>query len=147
MRLERGQMKKPDQMPISVIARHAHPGRSFWLLGLLIAALAVSQVPVFAQFASGSIGATVTDATGAVVPAAKVVLKNEATNALRASVTNNTGYFDFPSVLPGSYSVTISAPSLRTIEQTGIVVTQGSTLRLPAIVLQVQTQATEVEVV
>lgn len=134
-------------MPTSVTARHIHPGRSFWLLGLLIAALAVSQVPVFAQFASGSIGATVTDATGAVVPAAKVVLKNEATGALRDSVTNNSGAFDFPSILPGTYDVTITAAGLQTFEEQGITLTQGSTLRLPTIVLQVQSTKQEVEVV
>ena len=90
---------------------------------------------------------TVTDATGAAIPGAKVVLKNEATGAVRDTVTNGTGYFDFPSVLPASYSVTVSAPGLRTAEETGIVLTQGSTLRLPTITLQVQTQKTEVEVV
>ena len=117
-------MNTPDRMPISVIARHKHPGRAFWLLGLLIAALAVSQVPAFAQFASGSIGATVTDATGAIVPAAKVTLKNEATNALRDTVTNNSGAFDFPSILPATYTVTVTAAGLQTFEETGIVLTQ-----------------------
>src|SRR5580698_11462015 len=147
LRLERGQMNKPDRMPISVIARHTHPGRSFWLLGILIAALALSQLPVFAQFSSGSIGATVTDATGAIVPAAKVVLKNEATNGLRDSVTNNSGNFDFPSVPPGSYSVTVTAAGLQTFEETGIVLTQGSPVRLPTIVLQVQSSKQDVEVI
>jgi Carboxypeptidase regulatory-like domain len=109
--------------------------------------LLFAPTAAFAQFASGSIGATVTDATGAAIPGAKVVLKNEATGAVRDSVTNGTGYFDFPSVLPGSYSVTVSAPGLRTAEQTGIVLTQGSTLRLTTITLQVQTQKTEVEVI
>lgn len=109
--------------------------------------LLFAQTAAFAQFASGSIGATVIDATGAAIPGAKVVLKNEATGAVRDSVTNGTGYFDFPSVLPGTYSVTVSAPGLRTAEQTGIVLTQGSTLRLTAITLQVQTQKTEVEVI
>jgi hypothetical protein len=134
-------------MPISVIARHTHPGRSFWLLGLLIAALAVSQVPVFAQFASGSIGATVTDATGAVVPAAKVTLKNEATGALRDTVTNSAGAFDFPSILPATYTVTVIAAGLQTFEEQGITLTQGATLRLPTIILQVQSTKQEVEVV
>jgi len=140
-------MNTPDRMPISVIARHKHPGRSFWLLGLLIAALAVSQVPAFAQFASGSIGATVTDATGAVVPNAKVVLKNDATNSARDSVTNSSGIFDFPSLPPGSYTVTITAPGLQTFEEQGIVLTQGSPVRLPTIILQVQSTKQEVEVI
>jgi hypothetical protein len=119
-------------------------------LGLIVAVcliLSFAQTPAFAQFASGSIGATVTDASGAAVPGAKIALKNEATGAVRDTVTNGTGYFDFPSVLPGTYSVTISSPGLRSAEQTGIVLTQGATLRLPAIILQVQTQKTEVEVI
>ena len=140
-------MNTPDRMPISVIARHRDPGRSFWLLGLLIAALAVSQLPVFAQFASGSIGATVTDATGAVVPAAQVVLKNEATGALRDTVTNSAGFFNFPSIPPGTYTVTVTAAGLQTFEEQGIVLTQGATLALPTIVLQVRSTKQEVEVV
>jgi Carboxypeptidase regulatory-like domain len=140
-------MKTPNDAPVSVKHRHTNPRRFFWLMAVLIAFVAFSQLPVYAQFASGSIGATVTDATGAAIPSAKVVLKNEATGSIRDTNTNNSGYFDFPSILPGTYSVTISAPGLRTSEQTGIVLTQGSTLRLPAIVLQVQTQKTEIEVV
>src|ERR1017187_5722694 len=140
-------MKKPCEAPVSVTDRHTNSERFFWLLALLLAIVAFTQLPAYAQFASGSIGATVTDSTGAVIPAAKAVLKNEATGVIRETVTNNSGYFDFPSILPGTYTVTISSAGLRTSEQTGIVLTQGSTLRLPAIVLQVQTQKTEIEVV
>jgi len=140
-------MKKPSDAPVSTMNRHLHSGRFLCLLGLLIAIVVLTQLPAYGQFASGSIGATVTDSTGAVIPAAKVVLKNESTGVVRDTVTNNSGYFDFPSILPGTYSVTVSATGLRTAEQTGIVLTQGSTLRLPAISLQVQTQKTEIEVV
>jgi hypothetical protein len=68
-------------------------------------------------------------------------------NGALDTTTNSVGYFGFPSVLPGTYTVTISATGLRTAEQTDIVLTQGLTLRLPAISLQVQTQKTEIEVV
>ncbi len=100
-----------------------------------------------AQFSSGSIGATVTDATGAVVPQAKVVLKNEATSGVRDTVTSNAGFFNFPSVQPGTYTVTVSAPGMQTFEEQGIVVNQGQTLSLPRVVLQVQSTKQEVEVV
>ncbi|HLN02563.1 MAG TPA: carboxypeptidase regulatory-like domain-containing protein [Bryobacteraceae bacterium] len=113
----------------------------------MIAILAFLQLPASAQFASGSIGATVTDASGAVVPQAKVTLKNEATGALRDTVTNNAGYFDFPSILPASYTVTVIASGLQTFEEQGIVLTQGATLRLPTIILQVQSTKQEVQVV
>ncbi|HLY15641.1 MAG TPA: carboxypeptidase-like regulatory domain-containing protein [Bryobacteraceae bacterium] len=140
-------MNKPDRLPITVIARHTHPGRSFWLLGLLMVALAFTQLPAFAQFASGSIAATVTDATGAVVPQAKVVLKNESTGVIRETITNNSGFFNFPSVLPGTYTVTVSSPGLQTFEEQGIVLNQGATLALPKVALQVQSTRQEVEVV
>jgi hypothetical protein len=140
-------VQKTCNVPVSVTNRHSNPKQLFWSLALLCAIVAFTQLPAVAQFASGSIGATVTDSTGAVIPGAKVVLKNEATGALRDTVTNNSGYFDFPSILPATYTVTITSPGLRTAEQTGIVLTQGSTLRLPAIALQVQTQKTEIEVV
>ena len=128
-------MQKPSEASVSVEDRHTYPGRFSWLSALLLAVITFTQLPAYAQFASGSIGATVTDATGAAIPAAKAVLKNEATGVLRDTVTNNVGNFVFPSVLPGTYSVTISSSGLRTSEQTGIVLTQGSTLRLPTIVL------------
>ena len=127
--------------------RYTEPRRLFCLLVLLSAIIAFTQLPAFAQFASGSIGATVTDAAGGVIPGAKVVLKNEDSGVTRNTVTNSAGYFDFPSILPGTYSVTITSKGLRTIEQTGIILTQGSTLRLPTMVLQVQSLTQEVEVV
>jgi len=139
-------MKTPSKKPVSVSNRYSNPGR-FLLLGLLIAMVAFTQLPAYAQFASGSIGATVADSTGAVIPNAKVVLKNEASGVVRDTVTNNSGNFDFPSVPPGTYTLTVSATGLRTSEQTGITLTQGSTLRMPTISLQVQTQKTEIEVV
>ncbi|HEX3747246.1 MAG TPA: TonB-dependent receptor [Bryobacteraceae bacterium] len=139
-------MKKLGKEPVSVRNRQSNPGR-FLLLGLLIAVIAFIQLPAYAQFASGSIGATVTDSTGAVIPNAKVVLKSQSTGAVRDSSTNTAGNFDFPSVPPGTYSITISATGLRTSEQTGIVVTQGSNLRLPTISLQIETQKQEIEVV
>ncbi len=136
----------PDRAPILVGSRHGYPGRYLWSFALLLALMTVSQTRVHAQFASGSISATVTDASGAVVPNAKVVLKNESSNATRESVSNNSGFFHFPSVPPGSYTVTVSAPGLQTLEQKGIVVTQGATLSLPAMVLQVETTKEVVEV-
>src|ERR1035438_10704764 len=57
----RGQMNRPNQTPISVTDRFTNLGRFFWILGLVIAIAAFCQLPAFAQFASGSIGATVAD--------------------------------------------------------------------------------------
>jgi len=63
-----------DPPPASIRARSRLPIGLACLCGLLMAALALWQ-PALAQNANGSLSATVTDATGAVVPGAKVVLK------------------------------------------------------------------------
>jgi hypothetical protein len=115
--------------------------------GLLIVALLLFQVPAFGQVGSGSLGATVADKTGGVVPNATVVLKNEASNSLRESVTNGSGFFNFSAVPPGIYTVTVSAPGLQSWERRNIVFTQGAVLTLPTIVLQVQSTKQELMVV
>lgn len=115
---------------------------------LLVAGLLILlEAPMMAQYAGGSISGTVTDKTDAVIPKAKVVLKNEATNATRESESNSSGIFNFPAVQPGVYTVTVSAPGLQPWEQKGITVTQGASLNLPGIVLQVETTRQQIEVV
>lgn len=121
--------------------------RQIGLAALLIAVLLVSQIPAVGQNASGSISATVVDRTGGVVPNAKVVLKNEATNVTRESATTGAGVFNIPAVLPGSYTVTVSSPGLQTWERREIVVTQGAAVGLGTVTLQVATARQEVEVV
>ena len=53
---------------------------------------------------TGTVTGTVTDQSGAVVSKAKVTLINEATKDNRETVTNDSGYFAFPAILPGTYT-------------------------------------------
>lgn len=123
------------------------PGRDHLFLGLLaVAALTLFTTPAVAQVASGTLSATVADASGGVIPDAKVVLTNEATNATRETVTNGAGLFSFPAVQPGTYKVTVSSPGLQSWERKNIVFTQGASLTLPNIVLEVQAARQEVAV-
>ncbi|MGA7414366.1 MAG: carboxypeptidase-like regulatory domain-containing protein, partial [Bryobacteraceae bacterium] len=114
--------------------------------GLLIAALLISYFPASAQNATGSIGGTVTDASGAVVPGAKVVLKNEGNGVTRDGVTNSAGFFNFVAVYPGSYTVTITAAGFTTWEENGLPLSQGANLSANA-VLKIGTATTQVEVI
>jgi hypothetical protein len=139
-------MPEGRREPTLLLAPQKYLHRYFAFIGLLIAVLLAGQMPVVAQFASGSISATVTDATGAVVPNAKAVLKNEASNVTRETTSNSAGFFSFPSVQPATYTVTISAEGLQTWEQRGITLTQGAVLALPNVMLQVGQTKTEVEV-
>src|ERR1017187_8336231 len=113
---------------------------------IFLAALLIAVVAAPGQNASGSLGATVLDSSGAVVPNAKVVLKSEATGAVRETVSNGSGFFDIAAIQPGSYSLTISAPGFAIWERKNIVFNQGESRTLPAVVLQVKAATDKIEV-
>jgi hypothetical protein len=116
------------------------------LPSVLVLAPIVFGLPVFGQNASGSLNATVYDASGAVVRDAKVVLKDEATGAARDTVSNSVGFFSIPAIQPGSYAVTISAPGFAAWERAHIVFSQGENRMLPNVVLEVGVTAEHVHV-
>ena len=70
----------------------------------LVLCIAVS---VFAQSERGTISGTVTDSTGAVIPAAKVMVTNPLTNSGFTSVTTDAGDYTVPALSPGQYNVRI----------------------------------------
>ncbi len=74
----------------------------------------------YAQANTASLGGTVADASGAVVPKANVVVKNNATGDNRTSVSNDSGVFQLTGLPVGDYTVTITAPGFRVFQQTGV---------------------------
>jgi hypothetical protein len=61
----------------------------------------------FAQSDVASISGFVRDSSGAVVPGAKVLIKNEGVDIERAITTNNDGYYVVSAIPPGFYSVSV----------------------------------------
>src|SRR5580658_5222113 len=51
---------------------------------------------------------TVSDASGAAVPSAKVALRNVATSEEWDTQTNSAGLYVFPSLPPGNYQITVT---------------------------------------
>lgn len=91
----------------------------------LCAALCMAwlTLPAGAQTAGeGSIQGTVTDTTGAVIAGAKVVATNNATGVSTAQPTTSGGVYNISPVIPGTYTVTISAKGFRTFKQENVVV-------------------------
>src|SRR4051794_6179625 len=116
------------------------------VLTLLFLALTLLPTLGFGQNASGTISAIVADRTGAVIPNAKVILKNEATNVTRETLTNGAGVFNFPAVQPGTYTVRVSSAGLQTTDRTGITITQGSNMGMGTITLEVQQTQQQIEI-
>jgi hypothetical protein len=62
---------------------------------------------------TSAITGTVTDPSGAIVVGATITIKNQDTGATRQTTTNVSGYYSFPSVLPGTYTVTARSPGFK----------------------------------
>ncbi len=78
---------------------------------------------VLAQAGRGGISGTVTDASGAIVPGAAVVLVNRATGLTEHTVTTAAGQYTFVSLNPGSYRVTASGAGFETVARDSVAVT------------------------
>ena len=83
-------------------------------------------VPLCAQVAGARIAGTVTDSTGAAIVDAQVIIKNTASNLTRELVTNRSGFYSAPNLLPGPYSVTVSAKGFKSEAITGLTLTVGA---------------------
>src|SRR5207249_115676 len=66
-----------------------------------------------AQTGVGQIQGTVSDASGAVVPNAAVVLENIQMNSKSQTTTNEVGFYVFPSLVPADYRLTITVPGMQ----------------------------------
>ena len=69
----------------------------------------------------GTIVGTVTDPSGATIPAATVKISDEATSLTRESTTNAQGYYVFPSLRPSTYTVTVDASGFSPSSRKGVV--------------------------
>ncbi len=85
-----------------------------------------------AQTSSSRISGTVTDASGAVLPGAKVQAKDEATGATYTQTTSGAGLYGFPSLPSGVYTISVEASGFKTTNKTGNVLEVGTPLVVDA---------------
>jgi hypothetical protein len=74
----------------------------------------------YAQVFRGGLSGTVVDVQGAVIANAAVQLKDPATDTVRDGKSNGAGEFNFPEVVPGVYTLTVSAPGFETYKEDAI---------------------------
>jgi len=114
---------------------------------LLIAAatllLAVSM-SAFAQV-NAVVTGTVSDASGALIPGVEITAKNVNTGIAETRLTNETGSFDFPTLQPGTYTLSAALSGFQTATYSEVVLGQGQQVRLN-FKLQVRAVAQSLEV-
>ncbi len=115
-----------------------------------LVALAAPLVFSFASSASaqtfhGAVTGSITDATGAAVSGASIVLLNPATDATLRFTTGRAGEFTFTELPVGTYTLTVSASGFQTrkIAAIDVAVTRIETF---PITLSVGSEASEIEV-
>ncbi|HET6181337.1 MAG TPA: carboxypeptidase-like regulatory domain-containing protein, partial [Candidatus Sulfotelmatobacter sp.] len=81
----------------------------------------------------GTIRGTVTDVSGALIPNAKVVILDLATNTPHETLTNARGEYQVFGLRPGNYKVSIGAPGMNTQDITGLVLTGSDVLSANAV--------------
>ena len=93
------------------------------ILAFITAALAYSQA------VNGTLLGTITDASGATVPGAKVLITEQNTGVSRTAVTTQAGYYAFPDLPPGVYTVSVELTGFKKAVRQNVDVLVNTTVR------------------
>jgi hypothetical protein len=92
--------------------------------------LAAMSLAVCAQETRSTINGRVYDAHAAAIAGAKVTVTNVETNSSATHTTNETGYYEAPLLIPGSYRVSATAAGFKTTVRDGIALQVSQTLAI-----------------
>ncbi len=112
---------------------------------ILLIVIAGFPAAGFAQFDSGQISGFVRDAQQAAIPGATVTVTNQGNGDHRSSVTNAAGFFVFPDLPVGIYSVTVELSGFKKFVQTDLRLSAASQMAVDG-VLEVGSLEETVEV-
>ena len=105
----------------------------------------VLAVQSFAQSANATVSGTVSDATAALIPGVTVTATNDNTGVVTTVISNESGAYNFASLLPGTYQLSASLPGFQTRTFTDVRLGNAERLRMN-FTLSVATLGTNVEV-
>lgn len=91
-------------------------------LALLVFTCALAGSVVEAQKTTGTLRGQVLDPSGAAVPEAQVIVTNQETGVTTRVATTSAGTYEFPSLLPGSYRVSVEAKGFKGYVKKDVVV-------------------------
>src|SRR3984893_16265833 len=103
--------------------------RAIQALCLSIGALLVC-VPLFSQGNQGRITGTITDQSGGVIAGASVTIKDVQRGGWRTLPTGDSGEYNAPNLLPGTYAVRAEARGFKIVERQNILLEVGKEIRV-----------------
>ena len=92
--------------------------------------LSLFCLPVWSLTGNGTILGTVHDETGAVLPGVTVTVRNESNNTLRTGISNDSGLYRIPSLVPQIYELRAELPGFKTFIDSDVSLTVGQVLRV-----------------
>ncbi|MGI4755382.1 MAG: carboxypeptidase regulatory-like domain-containing protein [Janthinobacterium lividum] len=90
---------------------------------------AFAAAPLMGQNTTADVVGTVTDATGAVIPGAKVELVDTNTHDTRTVQSGSSGEYTFTLLKPSNYSLTATAPGFKTFQISSFSIAAGDRAR------------------
>src|SRR2546422_112332 len=88
------------------------------LRGLILSLFAVTALP--AQTVGASLQGTITDPSGAVIPGARIEIRNAETGAISKMESDSSGRFRAPVLPPGEYEVRAASQGFQSVVRKGI---------------------------
>lgn len=135
---------------MKTLAKVRRASTSSWLfraVSLLTVLSVLTGFVAHGQQLTGTISGTAYDQTGAVVPGARVLLKNQASGDARTTVSDKAGVFSITGVQPATYSLNVTATGFTSWQENGIVMGLGDNRAVPNIKLQIGGSTQQVDVV
>ena len=96
----------------------------------LVLGLAYSSSSLQGQTGSATLSGTVVDQTGARIPGAAIEITNDKSHDARKAKSNSDGIYNFSSLPPGTYTMTIECKGFSTEHRTGVVLHPADTRNL-----------------
>jgi hypothetical protein len=84
------------------------------LLAVTMLASLIILLPALGFGQNATLGGTVVDDSGALIPGTTVTAKNNATGVVTTATSNQAGAYNFPSLLPGGYTVNAEKTGFQT---------------------------------
>jgi hypothetical protein len=97
---------------------------------LAITVLLTASTAAWAQAVRGGLVGNVTDQSGLALPGVTVTITETSTNINSSTTTNESGYYNFPSLKDGTYKVVAELGGFKKIVRNGIIVDVNTTIRV-----------------
>src|SRR5947207_2672490 len=101
-------------------------------IAALLVIVAAFSTSAYAQFDSGQITGFVRDPQQGALPGTTVTATNEATSKARTTVTNASGFYVFPEVPVGTYTISFELSGFKKLVRSGIRLTAASQIGVDA---------------